>query len=209
MLHNLPLMFRLATQLGTALIASIYIVFQLPNLILNAGLTGWAAMGILAAWFSSILVGKLLQVLLYTVCSSKPGLKPLLRKGIYAFAIVLLGSFFLFWKAGGEEILPAADRFFNAPVTRWIPYWGWLKGLTVFIAEENWLCAAICFGLLAAGCAALVWFIWHIDADFYEDAMAKSEETAALMEKARSEKTSGTAVTRQRKKDRSERLLRD
>lgn len=203
------LMFRLATQLGTALIASIYIVFQLPNLILNAGLTGWAAAGILVTWFSSILVGKLLQVLLYTVCSSKPGLKPLLRKGIYAFSFVLLGSFFLFWKAGGEEILPAADRFFNAPLTRWIPYWGWLKGLTVFIAEENWLCAASCFGLLAAGCAALVWFIWHIDADFYEDAMAKSEETAALMEKARSEKTSGTAVTRQRRKDRSEHLRRD
>lgn len=203
------LMFRLATQLGTALIATIYILFQLPNLILNAGLSGWAAMGILATWFSSILVGKLLQVLLYTVCSSRPKFKALLRNGIYAFIIVLFGGFFVFWKAGGEEILPAADRFFNAPVTRWIPFWGWLKGLTVFIAEENWPCAALCFGLLAAGCAALVWFIWHMDADFYEDAMAKSEETAALMEKARSEKTSGTAVTRQRKKDRSERLQRD
>lgn len=203
------LMFRLATQLGTALVASIYIAFQLPNLMINAGLTGWAAMGILVTWFSSIFVGKLLQVLLYTVCSFKPRFKPLLRKGIYAFAIVLLGSFFLFWKAGGEEILPAADRFFNAPLTRWIPFWGWLKGLTVFLAEENWPCAALCFGLLSAGCAALVWFIWHMDADFYEDAMAKSEETAALMEKARSEKTSGTAVTRQRKTDRSERLQRD
>lgn len=39
--------------------------------------------------------------------------------------------------------------------------------------------------------------------------MAKSEETAALMEKARSEKTSGTAATRQRKKERKDSLLRD
>ena len=203
------LMFRLANQLGTALIGSIYISFQLPNLIFNAGLSPWAAVGILFCWFASIFVGKLLQVLLYTVCSSQPRFKGILRKGIYVAAILLFGSFFLFWKTGGGEILPAAHRFFNAPITRWIPFWGWLKALTVFMAEQNFLYAGLSFALLAAGSAALVWFIWHINADFYEDAMAKSEETAALMERARSEKTSGTAVTKQRKKDRSERLRRD
>ena len=58
------LMFRLATQLGTALIATIYIVFQLPNLMLNLGLSGWGAAAILITWFSAIFIGKLLHVLL-------------------------------------------------------------------------------------------------------------------------------------------------
>lgn len=203
------LMFRLATQLGTALIATIYIVFQLPNLMLNAGLSGWAAVAILVTWFSAILIGKLLQVMLYTVCSTNLQFKKYLRKGVYAFGLILAASFLVYFKTSGLEILPAADRFFNGSFTRWIPFWGWLKGLTIFVAEQNWSSAGVCLVLLAAGCAGLVYLIWHLNADFYEDAMAKSEETAALMEKARSEKTSGTAATRQRKKDRKESLRRD
>lgn len=203
------LMFRLGTQLGTALVATIYIVFQLPNLMLNLGLSGWGAAAILVTWFFSILIGKLLQVMLYTICSSTPGFKKYLRKGVYALVLILGLAFFAYFKTSGLDALAAADRFFNAPVTRWIPFWGWLKGLAMFVGGENWAGAALCTALLAAGCAGLVFLIWHINADFYEDAMAKSEETAALLEKANSEKTSGTAATRQRKKERKSSLLRD
>lgn len=203
------LMFRLATQLGTALIATIYIVFQLPNLMLNLGLSGWGAAAILVTWFSAILIGKLLQVLLYTICSTHAGFKKHLRQGVYAAMLLLAGSFLVFFKASGLDILQAADRFFNPAFSRWIPFWGWLKGLAVFVMEGSWLNAGICLGLLILGCAGMVYCIWHINADFYEDAMAKSEETAALLERAKSEKTSGTAATGRRKKERKSSLRRD
>lgn len=203
------LMFRLATQLGTALIASIYILFQLPNLILNLGLSGWAAAAILITYFACIFIGKLLQVMLYTVCSTNIGFKKYLSRSVYALVIVLGAAFYGYYLSSGVHPLVAADRFFNAPFTRWIPFWGWLKGLAFYVAAQQWGLAAVCLVLLAAGSAGLTYVIWNINADFYEDAMAKSEETAALMEKARSEKTSGTAVARQRKKDRSEKLRRD
>ena len=203
------LMFRLGTQLGTALIATVYILFQLPNLMLNLGLSGWGAAALLVTWFFAILIGKLLQVLLYTVCGAHPGFKKHLRKGIYALMLALAGSFLLFFRSGGLGILEAADRFFNPGFTRWIPFWGWLKGLAVFVMEENWAGAGICLVLLVLGCGAMVFSIWHINADFYEDAMAKSEETAALLERAKSEKTSGTAATGQRKKERKSSLRRD
>ncbi len=203
------LMFRLATQLGTALIATIYIVFQLPNLMLNLGLSGWGAAAILVTWFSAILIGKLLQVLLYTVCGAHAGFKKYLRRGVYAAMILLAAAFLVFFKASGLGMLEAADRFFNPAFSRWIPFWGWLKGLAVFVMEESWLNAGICLGLLILGCAGMVYCIWHINADFYEDAMAKSEETAALLERAKSEKTSGTAATGQRKKERKSSLRRD
>ena len=203
------LMFRLATQLGTALIATIYIVFQLPNLMLNLGLSGWGAAAILITWFSAVLIGKLLQVLLYTICSTHAGFKKNLRRCVYAALLLLAGSFLVFFKASGLDALQAADRFFNPAFSRWIPFWGWLKGLAVFTMEGSWLSAIICLGLLMLGCAAMVYCIWHINADFYEDAMAKSEETAALLERAKSEKTSGTAATGQRKKERKSSLRRD
>lgn len=203
------LMFRLATQLGTALIATIYIVFQLPNLMLNLGLSGWDAAAILVTWFCAILIGKLLQVLLYTVCSTHTEFKKHLRHGVYAVLLLLVGSFLVFFKASGLDALSAADKFFNPAFSRWIPFWGWLKGLTAFVMEGSWAEAGICLGLLVLGCIGIVYFIWHINADFYEDAMAKSEETAALMERAKSEKTSGTAATGRRKKERKSSLRRD
>ena len=75
------LMFRLMTQLGLALLASIYMVFQLPNLILNAGLSLWQGLAIMAAYALTIISGKLIQVLLYTVCSTHPQWKPMIRRG--------------------------------------------------------------------------------------------------------------------------------
>ncbi len=203
------LMFRLATQLGTALLATFYIVFQLPNLMLNLGLSGWDAGAILVTWFCAILIGKLLQVLLYTVCSTHAGFKKHLRHGVYTVLLLLVGSFLVFFKASGLDALSAADKFFNPAFSRWIPFWGWLKGLTVFVMEGSWAGAGICLWLLILGCVGVVYFIWHINADFYEDAMAKSEETAALMERAKSEKTSGTAATGRRKKERKSSLRRD
>ena len=65
----------------------------------------------------------------------------------------------------------------------------------------------LCALALILGIAVFVWVIWRIRADFYEDAMAKSEETAELLERAQSEK-SGLLVSR-RKKDRADSLRRD
>ena len=201
------LMFRLATQLGVALAASVYLVFQLPNLMFNVGLSGWAALAVIFTWCFTVAIGKLIQVLLYTLSSTKPGLKPWLRKGVYLLLALVLAAYVLYWKQSGLDYLPAAAGLFNHPATRWIPLWGWLKGFCMYAVEGNLVLCLVCLALVLLGGAALGWLIWHVKADFYEDAMAKSEETAALLEQAQSEKSTG--IVRRRKKDRSDRLKRD
>ena len=57
------LLFRLMTQLGTSIVASLYLLFQLPNLVLNLGVSIWAALAVIATWCLTIVVGKLLQIL--------------------------------------------------------------------------------------------------------------------------------------------------
>ena len=201
------LMFRLATQLGMAMAASVYLVFQIPNLVFNAGLSGWAAVAIIFTWCFTIAIGKLIQVLLYILSSTRPGLKPWLRKGVYLLLALLLAGYVLYWKQSGLDYLPAAAGLFNHPVTRWIPLWGWLKGFCMYAVEGNLVLCLVCLALVLLGGAALGWLIRHVKADFYEDAMAKSEETAALLEQVQSEKSTG--IVRLRKKDRSDRLKRD
>jgi len=201
------LFFRLMTQLGMVIVMTIYMLIQLPNLTLNLGLGIWAALAVIAAWGILIFTAQLVQALLYTLCSTRPELKKHLRTALYAVLIAIAGGFFFFWQSSGDGPLQAAFRFFNAPGTRYIPLWGWIKGFCMYAVEGNRIGVLLSLAGMIALDAVLGWVIWHVRADFYEDAMAQSEETAALLEKAQSEKEG--LLVRRRKKDRSERLQRD
>ncbi|MBR5390593.1 MAG: putative ABC exporter domain-containing protein, partial [Clostridia bacterium] len=199
------LMFRLMTQIGTAIFGSVYLLAQLPNLTLRLGLSLWAALAVILAWALLIVYSRLLQVLLYTFGSNHPGFQKNLRYGIYAVLAAVAFGFALFWKSSGEAIVPAALRFFNAPASRLIPVWDWFKGFCVHAASGETISALLYLAALIVGGGALIYLIWRIKADFYEDAMAKSEEVAELLRRAQE---SRTGIVR-RKKDRSEKLRRD
>lgn len=206
------LMFRIMTQIGAALLASIYLLFQLPNLMLNVGLSLWEALSIFAAWFLTIIIGKLIQVLLYTVCSTHPGWKPYIRRVLYAVLIVLAVGLIIFIQAknyladGLMGIAKGSCDFLNAPVTRFIPFWGWIKGMIRMAIDGN-TAMALCFlALNLVGMIVLIVVIKRVKADFYEDAMAKSEETAEILAKAQEE---GSLYFRRRKTDRADSIRRD
>ncbi len=201
------LLFRLMTQLGTSILASVYLLFQLPNLVLNLGLSIWVALAMIAVWCLTIVMSKLLQILLYTICSTHVKLKKHLRNGIYAFLLVLAGAYLMYWKASGDSYLGAAVSFFNGSVSRFIPLWGWLKGFCMFAIEGNIAGLLMSLAAIIVGGVLLTYIIWQVKADFYEDAMAKSEETAELLAAAQSEKAGVTVI--RRKKDRSDKLRRD
>ena len=201
------LLFRLMTQLGTSILASVYLLFQLPNLVLNLGLSIWVALAMIATWCLTIVIGKLLQILLYIVCSTNVKLKSHLRNGIYVFILVFAGAYLLYWKTSGDHYLVAATGFFNGSVSRFVPLWGWLKGFCMFAIEGNIVGLLGSFAAIVVGGVLLTYIIWHIKADFYEDAMAKSEETAELLAAAQSAKGGVTVI--RRKKGRSDKLYRD
>ncbi len=200
------LLFRLMTQLGLVVASALYLVFQLPNLVMNMGLSIWQAVGIMAALLMTLAIGKLLQVLLYVLTSTYTRTKKYLRKGLYALLLVVAGGFFLYTKSSGLDYFSAAMGFFNHKITRFIPLWGWLKAFFICVFSGNLLGLLLSFLGTVAGGGALVYIIWHIKADFYEDAMAKSQETAELQEIAQAENSTGFV---KRKKDRSEKLRRD
>ena len=201
------LMFRLTMQLGVALLGSAYMLFQIPNLVLNAGLSIWAALSLVVAWCLAIVIATLIQVLLYTLSSTYPTVKRFLSQGIYALLALIVVSYLLFAVQSGEDFIKATALFFNSPYSRFVPFWGWLKGFCVFAIQGSIVGVALCFAALVLGGGLMIYIIWHIKADFYEDAMAKSEETAELLARVQSEKSSGILI--RRKKDHSDQLRRD
>ena len=201
------LLFRLLTQMGTAVFMVFYLLLQLPNLTLNMGMSLPAALGLIVAFCAAALTGKLLQVLLYTLSSTRPRLRRQLRFWVYAAIAAVAGGYILFHLSSGLTPWQSAAKFFNAPLTRFIPLWGFLRGFLRAMVEGRWLPALLFLLALFAAQGILVYIIWHIPADFYEDAMAKSEETAEARRRAQSEQTS--VAMGKRRKDRSDSLLRD
>ena len=198
------LLFRLIMQAGTSIVATIYLLFQIPNLVLNLGLGAGTVFAMLGAWFFLMIFSKLVSVLLYTLTSTKPTLKRYLRPCLWG-VLLLIGLGYYLHAQRCENYFTAAFSYFNAPATRYIPLWGWLKGLVLYSIEGNLAGALLTvLGLLALA-VLMVTVIWRIRADFYEDAMARSEETAqnqAQLQNARPE-------LKKRKKDRGDALRRD
>lgn len=200
------LLFRLATQLGVSLLAGFYLLIQLPNLVENLGMDLWSALILVAVFCLAVLTGTLIRVLLYILAATYPRVKRYLRPGLYALVALAAGGYLVLLRDGRGYWQTALD-YLGGPLGRYIPFWGWLKAACGCAAAGQPGRSGIYMALTVLAGAALVWIIWHIKADFYEDAMAKSEETAELLARAQSEKGSGVVV--RRKKDRSDRLRRD
>ena len=201
------LMFRLCTQMGMLLFFTVYMFIEIPSLVLSLGLTVGAAAAIIIAWGFLMIFGRLIQLSLYIVGSVSGRARALIRPVIWGILGVTAVSFLAWTRISGAGIPEAAAGFFNARITRWIPFWGWLKGFCMYAIEGNLGMAVVMAVLLVGSSALLIWLIWQIKADFYEDAMAKSEETARIQ---REMQERGTLTFRgARKKDRSETLIRD
>ena len=198
------LMFRLGTQLGMAVVGSIYLLFQIPNLVLNVGVSLPAALALIAAWCLTLMSGKLLQLLTYLLSSKSRLFKENVDKALYVLIALLAGGFWLFSTRYEGTLIQAANAFINARWTMWIPFWGWIRGFCSSALRGNYLMALVFLALLIAGGIIVMNLIWRMDVDFYEDAMMKSQEVAELMA-ARTEQTGFM----KRKKDRSEKLERD
>ena len=196
------LLFRTMTQMGASLLFIIYILaFQIPNLV-NSGL---GLSGILAIVFGLMLmlsIAQLLKMLCYVTASSHPGFKANLRRIVYAVLLLIVGGFILYKQGHSGNWWEAAKGYFNAPLTRWIPLWGWIKGFVMFVIEGNLLRALLCMGLVILSGVLLAVLIWRMKADFYEEALKKTDEKAELLASVNAE---GNARLMKRKKDRDAR----
>ena len=189
------LMFRIATQLAAALAGSIYMLFQLPNLVLNAGMSVPGALSLILAWAFLIMTGKLFQLLIYLLSYRSRFVK---QHTVNTVAVITAGCallFGLYYLRGSQDLLSAAIAFFNAPASYYIPVFGWLKGMVRAAQEGNMLRALLFILAQTVFCILMVLVIYGMKADFYEDALKKTEETAARLEAM----NEGRVRTRKRK----------
>ena len=199
------LLFRTVTQMGASIVASLYLVFQLPNLLEKTGL-GLSALPIIMVGLAvTACAAQLSRVALYVCASRRPFLKNNLKYLILGVLGLVGLGFYLFMNSQALPLEEALPRFFNGPISRMVPFWGWIKGFILYALEKNYALMALCLLALILGGGLLGWLIWRMPVDFYEEALKSTSDKAEIMEAVSAE---GKGII-QRKKDRSDRIRRN
>ena len=194
------LMFRLLCTLGTSLIVSLFMLFQLPNLTINAGLPLWGAISLIVVYAMILVFSTLVQVIFYTITSKmKTG-----TGNIKTFLAVVYGAIFLgfaaFTAISKLSLVEGLFAYFASTKTYWVPFWGWLRGISYYACIGDIPMSLIYLGLFVVACAVLVLIIWKLKADFYEDAMFAAEHKAEQLESAKKAAKGGVATREKERK---------
>lgn len=198
------MMFRLLTTLGMQIIFSFFMLFQIPNMVVNLHIPVTSAIMIFSAWILVNLLITLGQLLLYIISSYSEVIKKaskIIVGALLAVFVVLFGYNFV---NNGNDVLRAAVSTLTGGNTFWIPFWGWTRGMCMNAIYGNNALAYMFLGLNIVGIIALIVIIWNLKVDFYEDALISAEKRAAIAEKSKDLKTSVV-----RTKDRSDKIKRD
>ncbi|MCQ2428208.1 MAG: putative ABC exporter domain-containing protein [Clostridia bacterium] len=200
--------FRLSCTMGSMLFAGIYILFQIPNLVYNAGLDVAAVAAVGVGYVLTLTVSVILKVAAYVYSAADRKKADTVKYAGIGLLLAMFAGGFVYKNIIGMTSLPGAlFRFFSLKETRFFPFVGWIKGFIMYTAEKNYIAAALCLAATVGGAALLIFAVSKMKADFYEEAMAKSEEVAAALQ---AQKEKGSLFSSgQRKKDRADRLKRD
>ena len=194
------LMFRLLCTLGTSLIVSLFMLFQIPNLTINARLSLWGAVSLVIVYAMILVFSTLVQVIFYTITSRmKTG-----TGNIKTFLAVVYGAVFLgfaaFTAISKLSLVEGLFAYFASTKTHWVPFWGWLRGISYYACIGDMTMSMIYLGLFIVACAVLVLIIWKLKADFYEDAMFAAEHKAEQLESAKKAAKGGVATREKERK---------
>ncbi len=179
------LMFRLISTLGTSLFISLFMLFQLPNLIYNVGLSAWAAVSLVIVYALILVFSTLVQVVFYTITSKMKNGTGNIKNFLAAVYGLIAVGFAVFVYVRKVSVVEGLFAYFASPATHWVPFWGWLRGISYYAAAGDTALSLIYLGLFIAACAVLVLFVWKMKADFYEDAMFAAEHKAEQIESAK------------------------
>lgn len=199
------LFFRLFTQMGASLFWGLYFLMELPILFGDMPIPALGIVGALLACILLFVFSQVFSVFLYTLASRFPKWKRLYRPTALFIVFLLPLSALFHWQEGGGDLLHSLLFVSTRPYINYLPGYGWIRGL-LFSALQGEILLSLLYLFLVLGIiAGLLFLIYRLPADFYEEALSHSSQVAELQEAA---ETAGSGVLIKREKPRSEKIDR-
>lgn len=194
------LMFRLMCTLGSSILVSLFMLYQIPNLMNGAKFGFWGALSCIIVYMLILIFSTLVQVTFYTITSKLDNGIELTNKILIGIYGLIGAGFAAYITVSKKELVPAVFGYFAGPKTHWVPFWGWLRGITYYAVNGDLKTSGIYLGLFVASCILTIIFIWKMKADFYEDAMFAAERKAEALENMQRESKGATVIREKERK---------
>ena len=193
------LLFRLIGQIGTTLVASIYLIFQLPNIIMNFRISVGAAVMMLVAFLLLCIFQKFLSVLVYVVSGTYPRLKSYIKPVCALLLGIPVVMVSYYHQIVGYNIVKSLEMVFHSKVSYYIPFWGWFKAIIYYSIHGNIAFVVVNSLAVCMGTALMIWITWQLRVDFYEDAITSATDSAVIQQKMENALAGGTVYGVERK----------
>ena len=182
------LAFRVASTLSLAIAVAPLMLLRVPSIMEGWGVGLYAALTFPLAWCLTLGFSALFKVLAFELGSRHRFLRQNLRWFILGALGVCGVLFYRAYDASAERnLLATAHLALNAPWTRAVPVWGWIKGMVVCAFEGTTVASAGFLALNLLLLALLVWMAAHIKADYYEETLSWTEESARFRDELASD----------------------
>lgn len=170
------LMFRLSFQILALLFFTFYLIFQIPSMKLILGLDNFAIVAIFLAWGMLLFMSKLMSVFTYTLTATYEHLKKYVVPFVFAVGLLVVAATGAVYISTGSDYMATLRLTYGADWSNYIPVFGWYKAMVMNAINGHVLASLGYMALNLVFLIALVWGIWHIKADFYEDALAGAQK---------------------------------
>lgn len=170
------LMFRLSFQMLALLFFTFYLIFQVPSMKLILGLDNFAIIAIFLAWGMLLFMSKLMSVFTYTLTATYEHLKKYVVPFVFAVGLLVVAATGAVYISTGSDYMATLRLTYGADWSNYIPVFGWYKAMVMNAINGHVLASLGYMALNLVFLIALVWGIWHIKADFYEDALAGAQK---------------------------------
>lgn len=170
------LMFRLSFQMLALLFFTFYLIFQVPSMKLILGLDNFAIVAIFLAWGMLLFMSKLMSVFTYTLTATYEHLKKYVVPFVFAVGLLVVAATGAVYISTGNDYMETLRLTYGADWSNYIPVFGWYKAMVMNAINGHVFASLGYMALNLVFLIALVWGIWHIKADFYEDALAGAQK---------------------------------
>ena len=171
-------------QAGILLAASIFMIFQYPNMRNAAGLDGYALLGLMASYALIGFSSQILSALLYAFCAGSSKKRNYVNYALSLICVGIVGGFLLFLPGRGD-MQTALTQYFSADAWNYFPFVGWARGLAVSFASYQWAGAMLYTVLLLLGTLVCALLLQRTNMDYFEDVLLAAERANQKQEDAK------------------------
>lgn len=187
------LVYGIVRQMGTSALATLFMCFQIPNLVNFFGLSPRGIFAVLTGWFILMLSVQSSTLCIYSLTAPYPNRRRAGKYILNGLLIVLVAALFVYFLYHNAK-LEALYSFFQLPVIDFFPYVGWLSAYIKYSISGDYL-RALLFLLPAVVVPVIgILFVRRSESDYYEDVLQMTETMHATRATVKEGKVSWNAV---------------